>query len=387
MQQWRQHARRRALDYFLVALAAAEVVSVAVGSSIHKPATALISAVSALVLLARRRQPFAVSLVAFACLALDSEVSPTTTLAQFFGLLATFAIVGAINRPREAVIAWLLGAAVISYDEVRTAPDAGVADVLLTLAVVTMMWVAGLLVARRTSSAEAAVVRAEQAERDRHDHAVRAVAEERARIARELHDVVSHGLSVVVLQTMAARAELQDGGDPDRHLDAVEGTAREALGEMRRMLGLLQTGDLAYADVEGPAPGIDSLPGLVARATAAGLTFELAELPSSADLPRGLELSVYRVAQEALTNVVKHAPGSLVRLAISARGGEAVVSVANSAGHPTSGGPSGAGQGLIGMRQRVAVYGGSLDARRTPDGGFAVQATFPLEEPAAAAVR
>ncbi|KRE60843.1 histidine kinase [Nostocoides sp. Soil756] len=386
MQQWAQHARRRALDYFLVGLALAEVVSVVVGPATHRPAAALISAASALVLLARRRQPLAASLVAFACLAMASAVSPVTPLAQFFGLLATFAIVGAINTPRDAVVAWLLGAAVTTYDEVRTAPDAGVADVLLTLAVVTTMWMAGLLVARRTTSAEEAVGRAERAEHDRHEHAARAVAAERARIARELHDVVSHGLSVVVLQTMAARAELLDGRDPDRHLDAVEGTAREALGEMRRMLGLLQTGDLFDAEPPGPAPGLRSLPALVDRATGAGLTFRSLVLPEAVDLPSGLELSVYRVAQEALTNVVKHAAGAQVDLEVSVRAGATVVSVTNTAGHPGAGGPAGAGQGLIGMRQRVGVYGGSLDARRTPDGGFTVCARFPLEEPATVAV-
>jgi signal transduction histidine kinase len=242
------------------------------------------------------------------------------------------------------------------------------------------MWGAGLLVSRRTRSAAAADLRAELAERNRVDQARRAVAEERARIARELHDIVSHGLSVVVLQTVAARAALQDGGDDDaeRHLDAVEGTARDALGEMRRMLGLLQVGDLEPSPA-APSPGLRSLPALLDRAAGAGLRITAADLALDAELPSGLELAIYRVVQEALTNAVKHAPGSSVTIGLRIEDGAAVVTVVNGAGgHPGS--PEGAGQGLIGMRQRAELYGGSLRTGPTPDGGFAVTATFLLDD-------
>jgi signal transduction histidine kinase len=224
----------------------------------------------------------------------------------------------------------------------------------------------------------AAELRAELAERDRREQARHAVEEERARIARELHDIVSHGLSVVVLQTVAARAALQDdGADVDRHLDAVEETARDALGEMRRMLGLLQAGDLPDpAALPAPSPGLRSLPALVERATTAGLRIT-AELDLDAELASGLELAVYRVVQEALTNAVKHAPGARVSLRLRIDDHTAEVTVTDDGGGSPTRPPQGAGQGLIGMRQRAELYGGSLSTGPTDDGGYRVTATFP----------
>jgi signal transduction histidine kinase len=259
------------------------------------------------------------------------------------------------------------------------------------MAFATTMWGAGVLVRHRTRDTRVAVLRAEQAERDRQEQARLAVAEERARIARELHDVVSHGLSVVVLQTMAARAGLPaDGSAPevDRHLEAVEEVARESLGEMRRMLGLLQADDLAppSGTPSAPAPGLRSLPALLDRAAAAGLSITAADLPTDAGLPASLELSVYRVVQEALTNVVKHAPNAAVVVAVTVNGGQAVVTVTNGAGTAAPDAPEGAGHGLVGMRQRTDLFGGTLVAGPTPEGGFAVTATFPVDDVAAAPV-
>ena len=238
----------------------------------NEPAAAALSALSALVFLGRRWQPLAASVTAFAALTLSVAVMPRSTTAQFFGTLATFAIVGAINREREAVVAWFAGAGMLAYAAWVDPFGGGAGDFALSLAFGTTMWGAGLLVARRSRSAAAAELRAQLAERDRAEQARRAVEEERAHIARELHDIVSHGLSVVVLQTLAARAELADGGDPgnvDRHLDAVETTAREALGEMRRCSGSCTAP--TSPNPTAPHPGTRSLPQLVDRAAAAGL--------------------------------------------------------------------------------------------------------------------
>jgi signal transduction histidine kinase len=191
----------------------------------------------------------------------------------------------------------------------------------------------------------------------------------------------------VVLQTLAARAALADDGDTavvDRHLDAVESTAREALGEMRRMLGLLQAGDLDSAPA--PSPGLRSLPALVDRAGAAGLHIVATDLPSDAELPSGLELAIFRVVQEALTNAAKHAPGSQVRVGVQVQADAVMVTVVNAAGRTPAHAPEGAGQGLIGMRQRAELYGGSLRTGPTPDGGFEIRATFPLDHAPATAV-
>ncbi len=372
------------LDVFLVLLAAVEVAAVLTAPGPHQPAAAALSALSALVFLARRWQPLAASITAFAAVTLSVVVMPHSTIAQFFGTLATFALAGAVNRERVGVVAWFAGAGMLAYASWGDPFGGGAGDFVLSPAFGTTMWAAGLLVARRTRSTAAAELRAELAERDRQEQARHAVEEERARIARELHDIVSHGLSVVVLQTAAARAALQDGGaDADRHLDAVEETARDALGEMRRMLGLLQAGDLPDPAAQpAPSPGLHSLPGLVDRATAAGVRIT-ADLDLDTELASGLELAIYRVVQEALTNAVKHAPGAavIVRLRIDADTAE--ITVTDDGGSSPPHPPEGAGQGLIGMRQRAELYGGSLSTGPTADGGYRVSATFPI---AAAAV-
>lgn len=369
------------VDVFLVLLAGVEVATVLGGHGPHPVAAAALSALSALVFLGRRWQPLAASVTAFAALTLSVAVMPQSTIAQFFGTLATFALAGAVNREREAVVAWLAGAGMLAYATWVDPFGGGAGDFVLSLAFGTAMWGAGLLVSRRTRSAAAAELRAELAERDRQEQARRAVEDERAHIARELHDIVSHGLSVVVLQTLAARAALTDTGDAadvDRHLDAVESTARDALGEMRRMLGLLHGDDLS--EPAGPCPGVQSLAQLVDRAAAAGLHVVSVELPRDVDLPGGRGLSVYRVVQEALTNAVKHAPGSDVSLAVRIDDVEATVTVTNDdvAGRRPAP-PAGAGHGLIGMRQRAELYGGRFAAGPT-DGGFRVTATFPLDD-------
>ena len=374
--------RKHLLDVFLVLLAVAEVATVLGSAATHKPAAAALSALSVLVFLGRRWQPFAASVAAFASLTVLDAVMPRSTLPQFFGVLVTFALAGAINREREAVVAWLAGAGMFAYAAFVNPYGGHAGDFALSLAFGTMLWGAGLLVSRRARETEAATLRAELAERDRQEQARLAVAEERGRIARELHDIVSHGLSVVVLQTLAARAELNDGSDDvDRHLDAVECTARDALGEMRRMLGLLQATHDAEPAGE-PQRGLRSVPELVERATGAGVRITSVELPAKITLPSGLDLAVYRVVQEALTNVAKHAPGAATSLAVRLRDGEVVVTVTNAAGAAPVHAPVGAGQGLVGMRQRVELYGGSLFAGPTDDGAFAVTATFLLDDAA-----
>ena len=360
-------------------------MSVALSGARDAGLAAALTALSSLVFLARRWQPLAATVAAFALITGALAVVPVLTTFQFFGILATFALAGAVNEDREAVVGWGAGALMLAFGTWNSGTAGGVADFALTLAFASTMWGAGVLVRHRTRDTRVAVLRAEQAERDRQEQARLAVAEERARIARELHDVVSHGLSVVVLQTMAARAGLPaDGSAPevDRHLEAVEEVARESLGEMRRMLGLLQADDLAPppASPSAPAPGLGSLPALQDRAAAAGLSITVADLPTDAVLPASLELSVYRVVQEALTNVVKHAPNAAVDVAVTVDEGQVVVTVTNGAGTATPRAPEGAGHGLVGMRQRTDLFGGTLVTGSTPDGGFTVTAMFPVED-------
>ncbi len=188
-----------------------------------------------------------------------------------------------------------------------------------------------------------------------------------------------------MLQTLAARTALEDGHAREirRHLDAVESTARDALAEMRRMLGLLQVDDLDEAEPAAPSPGLRHLPVLIERARAAGLEVDDSALIYDAELPSGLELPVYRVVQEALTNAVKHAPHAHVQVLLSRDGSHAVVEVIDDGGAGGDAHLRGAGHGLVGMRERVALYNGTLLAAPTSTGGFAVRVTLPTDQASA----
>jgi signal transduction histidine kinase len=217
-------------------------------------------------------------------------------------------------------------------------------------------------------------------ERDR--SARTAVGEERVRIARELHDVVAHGISVIAIQADAAEAALErDPALARGPLAAIRSSARDALVDMRRMLGMLRApadGDLDAAAL-APQPGLEQLPELLDRARAAGVRVELEVHGEPQTLPGSVDLSAYRILQEALTNVSKHAPRTPATVALDWR--EAALELAVSNPLRASGrGPNGAGagHGLVGMRERARLHGGRLEAGRTGTGAFEVRAELPL---------
>jgi signal transduction histidine kinase len=202
-----------------------------------------------------------------------------------------------------------------------------------------------------------------------------AVAKERGRIARELHDVVAHGVSMIVVQAVAAQGVLQSSPDRARvALEAIETTARQALDEMRRLLAVLEP-EAGARSLE-PAPGIESLRPLVDRVVAAGQPVELRIEGSFDRLSPGLELTLYRAVQEALTNVVKHARGATTE--VSLRLGDDFVDLNVINGPGENGEVSAGGRGLLGMRERVVLYGGLLEAGPSQSGGFRVHAWIPL---------
>ena len=202
-----------------------------------------------------------------------------------------------------------------------------------------------------------------------------AVAEERARIARELHDVVTHHINLVVLQAMAADGRA-DPGDPVReNLQVIERSGREALSEMRRLLGVLRDDDAERP--LAPQPGVDDVGTLVGSARDAGLSVELAVSGTPRRLPAGLALTVYRIVQEALTNAARHAAGSRVGVRLRYEPDAVDVAVVDDGGRATDSAPGG-GRGLLGMRERVAVFAGTLETGPSPAGGFAVHARLPL---------
>jgi signal transduction histidine kinase len=217
--------------------------------------------------------------------------------------------------------------------------------------------------------------RARIAERERDVAAREAVVEERARIARELHDVIAHHVSMIVLQAGAERRVLSDANASTREvLETVEQSGRSALTEMRRLLGMLR-GDAN--EPLAPQPGLSDVPTLVGQLRDAGLPVELSIDGERRELPVGIELSAYRIVQEALTNALKHAGDA--RATVHVRYGPdslelEIADDGSGGGKRTSGG----GHGLVGMRERVALYGGRFDASRGPSGGFAIRVVLPI---------
>ena len=203
--------------------------------------------------------------------------------------------------------------------------------------------------------------------------------EERTRIARELHDIVAHCVSVMVIQTGAARSVARNDRAAAREaLGAVESSGREALAEMRRMVGVLRKGDVELADTA--PPGLSQLAALATRARAAGLPVEVHVEGRPRDLPAGLDLAAYRVIQEGLTNAIKHAGGARARVVVLYAPTVLELEVSDDGVGPAPPAQeSGSGHGLIGMRERLRLYGGELHSGRRRGGGFAVSARIPLE--------
>ncbi|MGW5237697.1 sensor histidine kinase [Monashia sp. NPDC004114] len=212
-------------------------------------------------------------------------------------------------------------------------------------------------------------------ERERRERA--AVADERARIARELHDLVAHAVSVIALQADAAEAALErDTEFASRAIAVIRSTATEALGEMRRLVGVLraENDDADY----GPLPRLAELPALVDRARGNGQDVQLSVDGTPVVLPSSLDLSAFRIVQEALTNATKHAPGAPVSIALSWQPGSLRIEV-HDLGPGARGTPSPDAHGLVGMRERVRIHGGDLHAGNGTDGGFTIRALLPIE--------
>ncbi len=278
----------------------------------------------------------------------------------FVALLLAFYSVGAHCDDRNAVY---VGA--VALGSIR--PAAWLAFAIA--------WLVGRDLRRRRQHVVGLADRAEQLEREREEEARRAVAEERARIARELHDVIAHGVSVIVVQAQAG-PHLVD--DPERVrgvFRSIESSARDALVELRRLLGILRAGDEELAI--GPQPGLASLEALVEQLRTSGLPVELRIEGERVRLPAGIDLSAYRIVQEALTNVVKHAGGAAAEVVIRYARGELELDIFDDGrGGPVS--VNGSGHGLIGMRERAALYGGTLEVGPRESGGYAVHARLPL---------
>ena len=234
-------------------------------------------------------------------------------------------------------------------------------------------WVIGDSLGTRRAYTEALEERAERLEREREAEAARARAEEQARIARELHDVIAHNVSVMVVQAAAANEVFESRPERAREaLQAIEASGRSALEELRQLLGVVRDDGAEYA----PQPGLDRLDELVDQVRAAGLAVAVSIAGTPRALPAAIDLSAYRVVQEALTNTLKHARATRAEVARSYRDEELGVEVRDDG--EGGGNGDGTGRGLIGMRERVSAFGGTLEAGPAPTRGFSVSARFPL---------
>ena len=346
-----------------------------VGRQTHRPLLSLVFFAVSASLAWRRLAPLAVLAFGFTALSLlYLGVGAPEALGTFLPPLVAVYSVGRFGEPRDLIVAAPLVLIGTALHEVEDPQFTLSGPAIFFWALLAAAWPAGRAFRLREQAVEGLSRRAEELERRRHAEARAAAGAERARIARELHDVVGHGLSVLVLQLVAARGLLENGGvAAGERLEATERTARETLAEMRRLLGLLEEDREASL---APQPGVRDLERLVGETRAAGVEVALMVEGKQVDLPAGLELAAYRVVQEALTNVIKHARPARALVCVSYRSDELVVKIADEGTDPPA--VLDAGRGIAGMRERVVLYNGELEVGRDADGGFAVRARFPI---------
>ncbi len=348
----------------------------------EEPLAALLTAAQVAPLWWRRAHPSAVFAVVALASAAQAPLHDTPIFGQLAFPVATYSVARWGPRP-HGVVALLIGytgalVAAWSWIGGLGAPtvtlEALVPYVVTISAIVTSAWALGFAAQQRERYVASLVARAEQAERIAEREVELAARDERSRIAREMHDVVAHGLSVIVVQADGARyAAAKDPDVAVGTLKTISATGRESLTEMRRLLGLLRDGDTGVA----PQPGLDDVRHLVDEARAAGMEVE-ADLPQAApDVPDGVGLAAYRIVQESLTNVRKHA-GPRAAVALRVTVGRAVEVEVRDDGRGAAASSDGRGLGVTGMRERAAVHGGTLEAGPAPGGGFAVSARLPL---------
>jgi signal transduction histidine kinase len=293
---------------------------------------------------------------------------------QLIVLLLLMGLVGAAVPARTAAVVAAVGTAVSAGALVAAGED--VWEFLFFGVLFAGAGAVGVLLRREQARTAELAELAAQLAAEREARARDAVAEERTRIARELHDAVAHTVSVMVLQVGVVRHRLADRPTERDVLQGVERIGRQASDELRRILGILRPDD--EAGPRAPQPSLSRLAELLDQVRAAGLRVRVEGHGPS--LPPGLDVSSYRLVQEALTNVLRHAGPTDVLLRLAADGGVLVLEVEDAGPRPgfVPRQGQGSGQGLLGMRERVAVYGGHLDAGPRPEGGFAVRARLPL---------
>jgi signal transduction histidine kinase len=335
------------------------------------PGAAVIVLLTTVPLIWRRRAPFLV-------LNVVGSVTLATTvldvpLLLFGALVAVFTVSSLASPVKRRIALTILICAIITNPLIEGDFEALPEDLL----VFGTAWVLGVLARTRRAYIGELERRAEQLERERRDQARLALAEERARIARELHDIVAHGMSVMVVQTQAARTVLmRDPAKADEALERVENVGRHNLDDTRRLLGLLRLdGEEARLS---PQPGMKQLRELIDYFGTAGLEVRLRVEGQPRQVPSSIDLSAHRVLQESLTNVLKHSATNRADVVVSWDDRCLRIEVANGGSAPTPPATASRGHGIVGMRERVSLVAGTLEAGPRPEAGFRVVAEFPM---------
>jgi len=319
----------------------------------------------------RRRWPLGSAFVAMSAAAAAGRPPSELHLILVVILIGMFSL--GMYASRRAAVLGVAFALVALWTEVAlTSRGDRLADAASVAAVVVTPFAVGRAMRGRELRLVASEERAERLEVEREAKAFRAASEERARIARELHDVIAHGVSVMVIQAGAAAEVLsRDPEEARGALVAIQDTGRQALADLRHMLGLVREGDpLALA----PPPGLEQLDPLLDQVRTAGVPVELEVRGAPRRLPGGMDVSAYRILQEALTNVLKHAGPARARVVIAYDADAVELDVIDDGRGPQNG----QGHGLIGMRERVALYDGTLEAGPALPSGFRVHARLPF---------
>jgi signal transduction histidine kinase len=372
--------RRKVIDVGLpLVLAVVAVAEVMTSSDIDAPwpVVAMFALGTTVPLLWRRRAPLLVLVVCLACIVIPDakyEIGNNAS-APFAGTLVAAYASGAYTSRRDGRIAAAIIGAMVLISAVSIGEDV-VGDAVFIGGILFAVWGAATIVRSRQELAAALAARTVELEHEREEKAKLAVAEERTRIARELHDVVAHNISIMVVQAGAERHAIgDDRPDTSKVLATIEETGRAALAEMRRLLGMLRRSDdeLALA----PQPSLRYLEDLVEQVREAGMPVELRIEGEQRAIAPGIDLSAYRIVQEALTNALKHAGPAQARVTVRYGDDELDIEIADDGAGPDGEAPAG-GHGLVGMRERVALFGGDLASGRRRGGGYAVRARLPL---------
>lgn len=377
--------RTYGFDAIVIAAAIAGVLDVALRDAGGREPQASLwvtgPAIAAMVLalLGRRQWPFgapaAVWLIGAAGSFIDGRLMVFGQTPFAAGMAAAFLLgnLGDGVQARSGLAIVVGAAAIIVYRD----PNYSTGNLVVVPAVFAIVWVAGLALRKRLVESETSEAAALRLAQERAEGARRAVADERTRIARELHDIVGHSVSVMTVQAAGVRRLLRPEQEKEREaLAAVEQTGREAMAEMRRLVEVLRDpADIAQLE---PQPRLDDISKLVEQARATGLVVQLTIEGVPVRLPAGIDLTAYRLVQEGLTNTIRHARASQAEVRVRYSESHVEVEVHDDGAGQTNGHEPG-GHGLVGMRERVSVYGGELEAGPCAEGGFRLRARLPVK--------